>query len=862
MNHTITWVVNFSHDGSLGEKMNFFEDSTWIKYSNGFQILDQTFDSEINESVPGFFNDKIKYSFLDRFWADGTNFNSEKFCLIVIANRENTFIASRFAAEFKKSNGFLTDIGLPANSFKKSYLISFWEHSWSNTDYEKNIFGLYELSLFQNSTPISSRPFDSVFFYKNTNEGIGTFGNYYETNDVNFHSSSIFQLISYLSIAKKDSLVKDDLEKWARSFGGLLIYNDTEQINKINAEKISKLIFESIVKKDQGIWSIDYHTKKLDSHTNDLDCSKIFQNVTSTVSSTQEVEPLNFQNAWDWFGLEKLKEFFEKYISGVVFKTKEIKLNFVKKSYKEIKNKIDENLRKMQSEPDSLGISSPKQIFNSYFKHKPFSIESLRVGLGELINLIEAKRNGLLNFYSNGFKINDSAFFPFGLDEKSKIELDVLIQEFNGRDDFALIEAEKKTLNSINEACSTLPHPLSILSKNFILGTLLVMMAYVPVMSFLDSSFLVKILGYSMLSLLFIFPAVLGWYKYGNALRKISSERLKYEVLVKHNLSRRVNAYLFRKIDDFFDTYLKSCASFLSEIEGFQKFQTPQPSQEIEQNKDEFISIKPLSSIINEIPEVLVSIEPDGEKLKISELLVSDENVFKFYKNIVFECDLDLEKLLQGGLNELEKGVSRNMNNTIENSTNVATVIFGSKLNLKQGIAQSLLDVIPPYNGTEDFIKIEVIYASPLISVTDEIKNFLSPINVSNYADLSKPDDNPNELYIVSFNIPKQGVKSLFSLNLKDSFYDTTQNYFEKNKSRLAIILDFSYSNIVKYYGETLPDKFLDSKIRDSSLRHLLTSFDGGFDENFNNERVKFSKEFKEYNIEIIESKISEYLGL
>lgn len=856
MNHALTWVVNFSKN-DLRDKITFFGD-TWIKYSNGYEMLGEL-DSTINKTVVDYFDGKEYTRILHRFWDSAANFNSEKFNLIVIPDQDSLFLSAQFAIEFKRSRNFLVDIGLPANSFKNSFLISFWEHSWSNSDYEKYAFGLYELSLYQNSIPIY-RPFDSVYFYKNTNEGLNSYGKYYETTDTVFHASRILHLISYLSIASQGSSLKDNVEKWAKSFGGLLIYNDSEQIYKINAQKLSALIFDSILKKEQGAWAIDFYSNKLESHTNDFDCTKIFQKITATAYSTQDVTPLNFQNAWDWFSLKNLKLFFEDFIYGILFRTKQVKLSFVEKSYKEVKDKIDDNLRKMQSEPDALGIASPQSIFNSYFKQKPFSIEALRLGLGELIRLIQEKRNGLLHLYNSGFKIKEDVFFPFGLDEESKKELDVLIHDFNGKSDLALIESEKAVLNSINEDSASLPHPTSILSKNFILGTILAMMAYVPLMSFFDS-ILGKVIGYSILSLLFIFPMVLGWYNYRNALRKISAQRLKYEVLVKYNLSRRINTYLFRKIDDFFDSYLKSCASFLSEIESFQENKIPQEFEILHLKENTYFSIKPLSSVVKKIPEVLVSIDTDGSNLKISELLNSEENIFKFYRNLVEENELNIEKILVGGYNEFNRVVEKNMTKTKGNSSNVAHVVFGSKLNLRQEIIHDLLNVIPPYNGTEDYIKWEVYYSSPEVSVKDEIKNFLSPIATSNVSDLSQSDVNPNELYITSLNIPERGVKTLFSLNLKDSFYDISQAYYDKHKDRLDSILDFSYGNIVKFYGETLAGKFTDNNIKESSFKRLLTSFEGGYDVNFDNEKVKFSKEFKEYNIDIIENKISGYLN-
>lgn len=103
-------------------------------------------------------------------------------------------------------------------------------------------------------------------------------------------------------------------------------------------------------------------------------------------------------------------------------------------------------------------------------------------------------------------------------------------------------------------------------------------------------------------------------------------------------------------------------------------------------------------------------------------------------------------------------------------------------------------------------------------------------------------------------------LKHFFSLNIKESFYDRTQKYFNTHKERLEEILDKLYLDIVRFYGESLPNKFIDSSLVESSYKHCYRGFDGGFEVDFNNIRIGFSKTFKEYNEDKINERVSKYL--
>ena len=861
MSSVLTWVVNFSKNDYLKDDVLFLSDP-WIKYSYFTDIFDEPKDSNY-DYISDYFKNETYKNLLHRFW--GVYEISNKFNLIIISDKENVFLASLFAIEFKKSDDFLIKIGLPSSCYKKSYMVSFWEHAWSNKEYEKNIFGLFELTLLQNTTPLT-RPFDNVFFYKNSNEGKSKYGKYYDTNDAKFHASRCLQMISYLSIFNSDSCINKNSEQWARSFGGLILFNDSGRIYQLNAENISSLIFDSIQNNENNVWSIDYYQNQLDNYTKHFECVNIFREITLNSTVDQKTEAIHYENAWDWFNLKKLQLFFGEIIKSLLFKTKEIKLTIIQESFKTIRNKVDENLKKMDSNPNHLVISSPEQIFDSYFKQKPFSIAALKIGMDELVKIVEKKRSGLFSFYSSGFKINEDIFYPFGVDEKSKKELEFITVEFQKNGDFKLIEDEKTALISLEKAASSIPHPVSLILKSFILGTLLALLVFIPLTMVInhDASFYEGVIFYSILSLLFSSPFLINFLSYRNALVKVKNLRFTYEILVKFNLTRRVNNYLFKKIDTFFDSYLKKCSQYQDKIDAFiQKINSKAEIKLSHQNNiQSLVSIIPLSEIVNEIPKVFISLETNSPGILVSELNNSEENQFKLFKKVIIDSDLTLGDILSDGQSVLSKSIYDNILNTIDNSTNVTSAIFGANLNIKNEAINGLLNVIPPSNGinNEDSLNIEISYVKSHEINVESIEKFVSPLSISTYNDLSENDGNIERIHIVSFNQPRGGIKSLFSLSITKSFYEVSKDYSEKYKERLDYILNFIYDNAVKYFGETLPEKFLDNNIIELSFNYCLKSFDGGFDEDFNNPKINFSKSFKEYNHEIIQKKLNIYI--
>jgi hypothetical protein len=864
MKNSITWVVNFCDQDYVVGRNDFFK-SNWCKYSNSSDLFDlKNHDFSDQNLIIDYFENQNYKELLLRFWQNDDAISIEKFNLIIISDRENLYQATLFSYYFKRAADFLVNVGLSARTYKKSYLINFWEHAWSNDDYDKNMNALYELTLFQNLNAVS-RPYDLVLIYKNTNEGISNIGKYWETNDQNYHSSRIIQLVSFLSTAGTNSIVTKNIEQWCRAFGGLLIYSDAEKIYKIQAHEVSNMLLNHLKHEEKGLWGIDFGKIKLEQTIENINATKIFQEISAKVSVIDNIETYNITGAWHWFSLEKLKTFFEDFLKMNLFKTKESKISFIFKSYKEVKDRIEVNLEKTKLNTGKSGIPSPQQIFNDYFQAKPFSVASLKVAVIDLISQIDKKRKDHQNLFKMGYSIDGKVFMPFSLDSDSCKEFDYISEQFGNHEDSRLNEEEAKILDSIEKKSAEIPHPVALLFKTFFLSTLILMFTFIPLKILLKEDAIGQIITYLSLTTLFITPFYLVWRKYKFAIETLSQLKMKFEVFVKYSILRRTNRYIYLKIDEYFDDYLKRCKAFLEEIEFFCKQSELITNSLSSQDhpKVPLCSVKSISEIVNEIPIPKITIERDGYIVNTTDLAQNTEHIFKLFDLIVRNQEIGLTDILKNAHMILSNKIALNIENTPGNTNLLSEIVFLPGNNLKKDKCKELLDVIPPFNGiiSDEIISVEVsCVVSENEQVKKNIREFLSPLNITDYIEKYEKDGINGELNILSLNTPGLGVKTLFSLNIKESFYDRTQKYFNTNKDRLDEILDKVYFDIVQFFGESLPNKFIDSELVESSYKRCFKGFDGGFEVDFENIRIDFSKIFKEYNEEKINSRVSMFL--
>ena len=407
----------------------------------------------------------------------------------------------------------MTKLGFPHKTIKSTHLISFYEHSWLEENKLNNVNSLFELSLFQNSIK-NSRPFDNVFIYKNTNEGILNFGNYWNTDDLIFHQSRYSQLISFISTSDITSRINKDPLMWARTFGGVYFYNDIDEIYKLQSTKTSELLINSLVKQDGGLWSTDITDDISEKLTQGFEKTTIFNKVKSNLSSNFKFKNLETYDAWNWFSLSRIKLFFEDNIKNLIINIKDSKIEFIRDSYCKITKEIENNSVLLINQLDNSDFLSPQLIFDTQFKTKSFSIASLKTSLKLFTDKIEKRRDDFYDYYKSGYKYEQKIYIPFELDSSQNENLSILSDKFKDKDDKFLNEEEQRLLENLETISKKIPHPISFFIKSFFLSTLLVMMVFNLLLNFINGETYSLILFYSFLTVLFVIPFVLNWNKY------------------------------------------------------------------------------------------------------------------------------------------------------------------------------------------------------------------------------------------------------------------------------------------------------------------------------------------------------------
>ena len=312
------------------------------------------------------------------------------------------------------------------------------------------------------------------------------------------------------------------------------------------------------------------------------------------------------------------------------------------------------------------------------------------------------------------------------------------------------------------------------------------------------------------------------------------------------------------KVDNFFEKYLNLCSKYKDEIEEFYKNNV----NEISEFQNKVISnytIKPTSEVINSLPIIKITLDKDNQSVVASELVNSNENIYRLFNYIVTKNEINLSDLIKNGKKIIPDEIFLNISSTDGNNNNISDILFSPNVNLKQEIIKEIIDVIPPFNGiiNDEYLEIIVNHSSNSDVVKSNLKNFLSPLNISYYFDESISGGVSNDLNIVAFNRPSQGLKTIFSLNINESFYDISKRYFEHNENKFKVIIDKIYDNVIDYNAGILPDKYFSVDLPEKSFQYIFRGFDGKFEDDFNNIKLEFSNKFRDYNFDLIKNKIA-----
>jgi hypothetical protein len=839
MNNDVSWVIDFRSDSDDLNLYNQILSEKWCKIHHVKDLFDGNFSEEL---IKLYFDN---YSYRDKlrdFWDDTIIKNPKRINIFLIADNENIDNASLFSFCLKSNTLlFFNQIGLPPNSSLSCYLISYWDSSWTKEVESEKTNNLYSLNLIQNIPDIKRRPFDFVCIFKDINSGIEQFEYRNRNSNTEYFNSKICALIYHISNANQELVKKNNnINRWCISIGASLIYLDTETLYNRTAKELSNLLVNELISTENNPWEI-VEDKPLQEKIKYLDFFEVFnfikfQNIKNS-SSKKTFYILDLSSIWDWFGLSKLAFFFTKDIRELLLKLKENKVNFLFETYNEMRSQVERNFYQL-IDFKSNNIKTPDLIFDEYFQSKPFSFQAYRIGLEGLVKLIhkqkEQNEKNYKEFYPDLSSLDKSCYNPCNMNPEVSKKFIEISSELNNKEGLVL---DEKVLNQhlkIKERAENIPHPLTLLLKTSFLGTIIVLLSYIPLLHlFPNKSWIV----YFILVILFIIPFVLIWNKFKKDTNALLDLSFEYEALSKYYVANKLIDFINRKINAVYDDYLNLCKNELVKVEDKIKESEKFLKSSVE-NKSKYpdnFSVRSATSIAENIPPIRISIE--GTHIETKDLKGNTEKLFKYFKQIVTSSNVTLIELLSTKTEELNNKIIDQLKNANENISSAADLLFPKdEINIKEQENEIILNLLSPFNNGSsnlDNLSREILLDSYRMDDDKLINNFFNKgINTSILR--YKSQNNNKELTvgaisILNINQPINNVFGLFSTSLggnKSSFIQITERFNKVCHDKFTNFLEKVIYETIVIRNITTTDK------REEVFSSVMKGFDLNFDEN------------------------------
>ena len=836
MTNDVTWVIDFRVGKENIVEYDSILSPNWCKIHH------------INELISGdFTEEKIKlyfdnYSYRDQirdFWNDTVVKNPKKVNICIIADDTNIYDASLFSF-YLKSNSllFFNQIGLPPNSSLSCNLISYWDSSWSKEEESGKINNLYSLNLIQNIPDIKKRPFDFVYIFKDINSGIELFEYRNRNATKGYFNSKICALICHISNINQELIKKNDnLNRWCLSFGASLIYLDTETLYHKTAKELTNLVLTELISQENKPWEIA-EDKPLNEKIKSLEFIEVFNSI-KFQSSPQNNSNNSFYNIdlsviWDWVGLSKLKNFFQNTLSQILFKFKESKVDYLFDTYNDMRSEIECNYLKVIDYKNS-NIKTPQIIFEEYFSFKPFSFQTYRLGIDNLIKQVETqKKENAENhkrFYSNS--AGEEGYCPCSMNPEVKQKYLEICNELNNKEGLLLNEKVENLLLKIKEKAENIPHPVSLLLKMFFLSTVIVLLSYIPLLNlFTNKQWLV----YSLLGLLFIMPFGLMWNNFKNKSKALNDLLCEYEAVSKYYITRKLIDLIYRNIKAVYDDYINKCKTELkkNELKIKEANDYLKLNYENTSKYPDNLSVRSATSIAEIIPPIRISI--DGNHFETKDLKGNSEKIYLYFKQTVTSSKTGLNDLLTNKIEEFNNKIINQLKNSSENISSSSDLLFTKDgVNIKKEDRDLLLNLLPPFNNglsNIDSLSREVLLDSYRNDDNKLITDvFSESINTSvvRYNSNNDSEITSGSISVLNINQPTNNVFGLFSTSLggnKSSFVEITEKFEKDCKDNFTNFLDKAIYETIVCNNIDTTDK------REEVFSIVMKGFDLNFDEN------------------------------
>jgi hypothetical protein len=874
----LAWVIDFRNRSDINNDTKMFLPTQWCKINHFDELILMGRDEA---EISSFFIQQNYVNHIKNFW---TVKNPKTINVFLIADDEDLLFASFFGYYLKQDiSTFLNQINLPANTEFSCNLISYWDFSWNKSIELNKSNNLYALNFFQNIKSRQKRPFDFVFVCKDVNTGLQNFEYRHTDNDENYFNTKLIALIFHVS-NKNQKIIRKKLDpnKWCVSFGATIIHFNPQTFYSNSAKELADQLVKELINSDNDPWDVEYN-ETIDSKLKSIEFNEVFKNITFREVDKNPIREKNsffipdLSTLWDWFKLRNLKYFFQEHtIPEILYKLKQSKVDFLFDSYNAIRTDIDVNYQKLINFKEN-NIKSPEVLFEEFFQHKPFSLQAYRKGLLLLLDEMQVRKQHNLDKYQKNYPNPDSQYCPTTMNPDVEIEYKKIVEEFNNKDTLVIEEKTKNQLLKLKEKAETIPHPISFLFKTTFLSSVIILLAYIPLRNLIENNWIL----YSTLSFLFVIPFLLNWNTYEKKVKNLNVLFCEFEALSKYFITRKLNDYLYRKIDSFFDEYINDCQIQINRVDNKIKEaeQFLQIKTESQKKALNIFSIRSAISLAENIPPVKILI--NGVEFE-SQIIKNDiRNLFQYFKQTIITSSNNLNSLLNNKWSFLLDLIVEQLKSSKDSITSASDLLFNNDgANIKLIEKESILNLQPPYNNGMQ--NVDNIYRDVIVDTTKNDKEteiikflqndlsidvtcFTSELSQSNEDELST-----GAISILDINQPNKNVYDLFTTSLggnKNSFvYHCQRFYLERKEDFLNI-----RNKIIRQ--EIKEDKNATFNIATNDANNLLfknamVGYDLNFDEqawqmdifqntdeDYNNEINPFVSEIrKEFKIQFEES--------
>ena len=710
MNFNLAWVVDFRKESLLENLFGSFQTENWCNVSSFSDLIPSLQDVSEKEIEAYFVEQKYIESLDWSFSRSPKGIN-----VFVIADDDQIMNACLFAYHLKNNyQKFLNANKLPQNTEFSCNLISYWDFFWSKTQEDKRLNNLYALNFFQNINSIQRRPFNFAFIFKDINPGLESFEYRHQNENREYFDSKITSLIFFICYEKQSIIKKLNTDKWCISFGSSFTYFDTSVFYAQTSKELSNLILKDLISEELEPWHL-IEDKPLKEKLHSLEVNNVFNSIkyqsAQATASTKSFYYLDLTPLWDWFGLPRLKKFFNDELSQMLFLLKKGKVEFLFESYNEMRSMVEINYRKFIDFKNN-NIKTPDSIFEEYYQLKPFSFQAYRVGLEKLNKQIkdlkEENRTSFKKLYPDSK--TSEPYNPCSMNpDVSKIYKD-FSEELNDKDGLTLQTTVENQLLKIKEKSENIPQPLSLLVKTVFMSTLLVLMAYIPLTRVFNQQLWVV---YTLLTILFIVPFAFTWNRFKASVRELYHLSCEFEALSKYYITRKLAEKLYRTIEDVYDEYQNLCQQELSKIETKIKdieeyLKLPHKSETSYPDK---LSIRSATSIAEKTPPVQITI--DGNHFKTKDLQGNSEKLYQYFKQTISISKTTLSDIINNKLERFDNIIIEQLKSYSDNISSASDLLFPSPgVNIEKNVKAEMLNLLSPCNNGDksiDDIKMEII---------------------------------------------------------------------------------------------------------------------------------------------------------